>query len=115
MSLKTADKQVVLLTGASGSMGFEAFKLLWEKKDLFDIVLLLRPSKKNKRNFGRYADNGLKIVWGDALNQGDIEEACKGIDWCLHTMALISPEADRNPEMAHKVNSTSYPAHCESH
>ena len=44
-------KQVVLLTGASGSMGFETFKLLWEKRDRYDIVLLLRPSKKNKKKF----------------------------------------------------------------
>jgi len=122
-------KLVVLLTGASGSMGFEAFRLLWEKRDRYDIVLLVRPSKKNRKKFrnfiqqaekervslsgtGTAADPGgdvitvpgLKIVWGDALNRGDIEEACRGIDWCLHTMALISPEADRNPVMAKLVN-----------
>ncbi len=108
-----------MLTGASGSMGFEAFKLLWEKRERYDIVLLLRPSEKNKRLFRKYekaagiaairgggvvSGNGLKIVWGDALNREDVQEACRGIGWCLHTMALISPEADRNPEMAYKVN-----------
>ena len=100
-------KQVVLLTGASGSMGFEAFKLLWEKRDRFDIVLLLRPSKKNRRLFRPYMREcgiALKIVWGDALNREDVEAACLGIDWCLHTMALISPAADRDPDMAQKVN-----------
>jgi len=110
-------KQVVLLTGASGSMGFETFKLLWEKRDRFDIVLFLRPSKKNRKKFrkyeraarksaraGRAAGSGLKIVWGDALNREDVVEACRGIDWCLHPMALISPAADRDPEMAEKVN-----------
>jgi nucleoside-diphosphate-sugar epimerase len=122
-------KQVVLLTGASGSMGFETFKLLWEKRELYDIVLLLRPTKKNRKNFRKYerqagirgvsgrgagrdrgkrgktfAGQGLKIVWGDALNREDVVESCRGIDWCLHTMALISPEADRNPEMAELVN-----------
>ncbi len=102
-------KQVVLLTGASGSMGFEAFKLLWEKRSRYEIVLLLRPSGKNKNKFRKYenhpsAERGLKIVWGDALNKEDVVSACKGIDWCLHPMALISPEADRRPEMAEKVN-----------
>lgn len=106
-------KQVVLLTGASGSMGFQTFKLLWEKRDRYDIVLLLRPSKKNKKKFRSYereasAGGGpkksLRIVWGDALNREDLVEACKGIDWCLHPMALISPEADRQPEMAELVN-----------
>ena len=122
-------KQVVLLTGASGSMGFETFRLLWEERDRYDIVLLLRPSKMNRKKFRNYIrqaeeengshggagtdDNrgegmtivqGLKIVWGDALNREDILEACRGIDWCLHTMAIISPEADRNPVMAKLVN-----------
>jgi len=112
-------REVVLLTGASGSMGFEAFKLLWEKRDRYDIVLLVRPSVKNKRLFRRYEKemgiapfrgrgiargNGLKIVWGDALEKEDVVEACRGIHWCLHTMALISPEADRQPRMAEKVN-----------
>lgn len=104
-------KEVVLLTGASGSMGFETFKQLWEKRDRYDIVLLLRPSKKNRKKFrefeqkaGKSGETHLKIIWGDILNRGDVAEACRGIDWCLHTMALIPPAADRDPEMAHKVN-----------
>lgn len=115
------EKQVVFLPGASGSMGFEAFKNLWKKRDRYNIVLLQRPSKKNKKLFKTYErkcgiksiagkgiveEGGLKIVWGDATNYEDILEACKGIDWCLCCMALISPAADRNPEMAKAVNST---------
>jgi len=104
-------KQLVLLTGASGKMGFETFELLWRKRDLYDIVLLLRPSKINRKKFRKYEqqagkaeEGGFKIVWGDLLNREALVQACRGIDWCLHTAALISPEADRNPEMAHKVN-----------
>jgi nucleoside-diphosphate-sugar epimerase len=93
--------------------------LLWEKREQYDLVLLIRPSARNKKRFKSYEQmagiesfpgpgvatgKGLKIVWGDALNRGDLEEACRGIDWCLHTMALISPAADRDPEMAMKVN-----------
>ncbi len=98
------NRQVVLLTGASGSMGFEAFQLLWKKRDQYRIVLFLRPSGKNKKRFRNYEGEDLKIVWGDAQNREDVAEACRGIDWCLHTMALISPEADRRPEMAYAVN-----------
>jgi nucleoside-diphosphate-sugar epimerase len=113
------DKEVVLLTGASGSMGHETFLRLWEQREKYDLVLLLRPSKKNKKQFRSYEKsagiaqfpgsgvargNGLKIVWGDALDRENLEEACTGIDWCLHTMALISPAADRDPEMTWKVN-----------
>jgi len=108
---KMSKKQVVLLTGASGSMGLVTFKLLWEKRDRYDIVLLLRPSKKNRKQFRGYErqagseeGTGLKIVWGDILNREDVVEACRGIDWCLHTLALISPAADRDPDMAELVN-----------
>ncbi len=112
-------KQTVFLPGASGSMGFEAFKRLWAMRDKYDIVLLQRPSKKNKRLFkpfekkcgiksikgnGIVTNNGLKIVWGDAVNNDDIIEACSGIDWCLCPMAIISPEADLNPEYTNKIN-----------
>ncbi len=112
-------KQVVLVTGASGSMGYQTFLNIWSRRDRFDLVLLLRPSAKNRklfRPFGREAGmepfrdqrisrgNGLKIVWGDALIRKDLQEACQGIDWCLHTMALISPAADRDPDMARRVN-----------
>jgi len=106
-----------LLTGASGSMGFETFRLLWEKRDRYDIVLFLRPSKKSRKRFRKYETGsgtsggsrmdpeiGIRIVWGDALNREDLVKACRGIDWCLNPMALISPAADRNPDMAEKVN-----------
>ncbi|NVM55523.1 MAG: NAD(P)-dependent oxidoreductase [Candidatus Helarchaeota archaeon] len=112
-------KEVVFLPGASGSMGHQAFLKLWELRNKYDIVLLQRPSKKNKDLFAPYEKacgiqsipgrgvvegNGLKIVWGDVTNYEDVLEACKGIDWCLCPMAFISPAADRNPEMAKAVN-----------
>lgn len=125
MGIKIEDnkmnKEKVLLLGASGSMGFEAFKNLWERRAKYDIVLLQRASKKNKKLFRPYEKkckimsipgrgivegNGLKIIWGDAVVYEDIEEACKGIDWCLCMMALISPEADRHPKMAELINKT---------
>lgn len=114
-------RQIVFLPGASGSMGHETFKVLWQKRDTYDIVLLQRPSKKNKDLFKPYEKicgiksikgrgivegDGLKIVWGDATNYEDVFEACNGIDWCLCPMAFISPAADRNPKMAKAVNTT---------
>jgi len=114
-------KEVVFLAGASGSMGFESFKELWKRRAKYDIVLLQRPSKENKKLFKPYEKicgiksisgkgivegSGLKLVWGDATNYDDIAEACKGIDWCLCPMGLIPPAADRNPEMAKAINTT---------
>ncbi len=100
-------------------MGHEAFKELWGKRDRYDIVLLLRPSEKNKCLFQKYEQEvgirpipgkgvtergGFKIVWGDAANYADVEEAIRGVDWVLDAMAFISPQADYYPESAKACN-----------
>jgi nucleoside-diphosphate-sugar epimerase len=111
-------KNKVLLTGASGSMGNAAFLELLKRKNKYDIVLLLRPSKKNRKYFTRFLGakssvsnneyviehDGLKIVWGDLTNPDDVLRAVDGCDFVLHPAALISPAADYNPKMAEKVN-----------
>lgn len=117
-------KERVLLLGASGSMGFVAFKELWARVDengerKYDVVLLLRPSMKNKRLFVSYEQEcgirsipgdgvvegkGFKIVWGDATEYSDILESTQGVDWILSPMAFIAPAADHNPEMSEAVN-----------
>jgi nucleoside-diphosphate-sugar epimerase len=112
-------KENVVLFGASGTMGLAAFHELWKRRDRYDIVLLVRPSEKNKRLFGPteklagaesisgagiVEGQGLKIVWGDATRYEDVEQAIRGADWVLDAMAYISPEADYYPEKARAVN-----------
>lgn len=98
-------KQRVFLTGASGSMGGEAFKELLRRRDKYDIVILLRPSKKNKKAFARYEDQeGIKIVWGDLCNPDDVLEAVNGADHVLHPAAFIAPAADRDPPLCKRIN-----------
>ena len=98
-------KKKVLLTGASGSMGGEALKVLLGRKDKYDIVLLLRPSNKNKKGFAKHANQeGIKIVWGDLINPDDVLLAVDGVDHVLHAAAFISPAADHDPEQTRKSN-----------
>ena len=98
-------KKKVLLTGASGSMGGEAFKELQRRKDKYDIVLLLRPSKVNQKNFSKYeGQEGITIVWGDLSKPEDALKAVTGVDNVLHPAAFISPAADHNPKQAKKSN-----------
>ena len=108
----------VLLTGASGSMGSEAFKELLRRKSQYDITLLLRPSKDNKNSFKKYVPNdatpynekgvveheGLKIVWGDLTDYPDVLESVQDVDIVLHPAAFIAPAADHNPELAERIN-----------
>ncbi len=112
-------KKKVALFGASGTMGFQAFKELWKRRDKHDISILALPSEKNKclfRSYEREAglrsvrgagvseNNGMKIVWGDATNYEDVVETIKEADWVLNCMAYISPMADYHPEIAGAVN-----------
>jgi hypothetical protein len=41
-------KEKVALFGASGTMGFEAFKELWKRRDKYGIVVLLYSEENNR-------------------------------------------------------------------
>lgn len=99
-------------------MGAAAFRELLLRRDAVDIVLLVRPSAKNKRLFKPYEGgkstatgrkgvveyDGIKIVWGDLTDYEDVLEAVDGVDVVLHPAALISPVADHNPDRAEQIN-----------
>lgn len=112
-------KKKVALFGASGTMGFQAFKELWKRRDKYDISILVLPSEQDLGMFRSYEreaglksvdgagvseNNGFKIVWGDATNYADVVKTVKGADWVLNAMAYISPMADYHPELARAAN-----------
>jgi nucleoside-diphosphate-sugar epimerase len=114
-----SDKKKVLLTGASGSMGYAAFRELWKHKNRYDIVLLLLPNRAEKKLFkpfesemgirsirgkGIVENSGLKIAWGDLTDYDDVSNAVEGVDHVLHPAAFVAPKADRNPALARKIN-----------
>ena len=96
----------VFMTGAGGGMGFESFKaMLPDLGELYDLVLLLRDSEKNRNLFAPYMDApGLTIHWGDLLNQEDVAACVKGADIILHIAAFVSPQADYFPQKAMQNN-----------
>ena len=113
------NKDKVVLFGATGTMGRKALEELWRWRDRYDIVLLSRPSRRNRALLRPYqsqagivpqsgagADtgSGLTVVWGDATKYADVERAIRGVDWVLDAMAYISPQADYHPEVARAVN-----------
>ena len=96
----------VFMTGAGGGMGFESFKqMLPDLGKLYDLVLLLRNSEKNRKLFAPYLDTpGLSIHWGDLLNREDVAACVKGADIVLHIAAFVSPQADYFPKKAMENN-----------
>ncbi len=98
-------KKTVFITGTTGSMGSAGMKILLDRRDRFDIVTLVRPSKKNKEMMRQYAaEAGLNIIWGDLTNYDDVLKCVTGADIILHPAAMIAPEADHNPVLARKIN-----------
>ena len=101
-------KKNIALFGGSGSMGFETFKVLWERRDQVRITLLLLPLPREKKMFRPYIRQAkgdqLRIVWGDATQYADVKEAIRGAEYVLDAMAIIPPIADYYPEKAKAVN-----------
>ncbi|MBQ2905916.1 MAG: NAD(P)-dependent oxidoreductase, partial [Peptococcaceae bacterium] len=98
-------KKTVALTGASGTMGFQGFLELYAKKNQFDIVLLLRDSKKNREKFADYMqDSAVRIVWGDLTNYDNVLDMVTGADYVLHVGGMVSPAADYYPVSTQETN-----------
>lgn len=98
------DKRVkVLLTGASGTVGFEVLKQLYQKRAQYEVSLFDLPTKKARKMFSPYT-NGIDVQYGDISNENDIRKVCSDKDYIIHLAAVIPPLADDNPELAQKVN-----------
>ena len=98
-------KKTVFLTGATGNMGWAGFQELYKRKDRFDIRLLARDSRKNRKLLAPYMDDASVIViWGDLMRYEDVLSGVNGSDYVLHVGGMVSPAADYYPEKTLKVN-----------
>lgn len=96
-------KKTILLTGASGTVGFEALKQLFQKREQYEISVFDRKSEAAQKLLEPYK-NDIHIFYGDISNPTDSVEASKNQDFVIHLAALIPPAADKNTELAKKVN-----------
>lgn len=86
-------------------MGRAGFRELLKKKDRFNIRILARPSKKNKKALAEYAtEPAVEIIWGDLTDYEDVLKGVTGADFVLHVGGMVSPQADYYPEKTLKVN-----------
>ena len=100
-------KKTVALTGASGTMGFQGFLEFYRHKEEFNIRLLLRNSKKNRKKFAKYADDpAVEIIWGDLKCYEDVQKLVTGAGYVLHVGGMVSPSADYYPASTLKTNVT---------
>ena len=86
-------------------MGWAGFQELYARKDRFNIRILARDSKKNRKLLSKYADDSsVCIVWGDLTCYEDVLAGVSGSDYVLHVGGMVSPAADYFPEKTFKVN-----------
>jgi nucleoside-diphosphate-sugar epimerase len=97
------NKTRILLTGASGTVGYEVLKQLCAQHDKFEIIVFGTRSKRSLKNLGPYKDQ-IEIVYGDLSKSADVKRACSNIDYVIHLAAIIPPLADEKPELAFNVN-----------
>lgn len=94
----------VALTGASGVMGGATLKALLEDGG-FRVRILLRKSKKNIDAFASMQGNPyVDIVWGDLRDAAAVKDLVNGCDRVLHIGGMVSPAADRYPQLTLQTN-----------
>ena len=98
----TAPKRV-LITGAGGTIGREALKMLHRRSDEFRVRVFDLPSAKNREFFGRYEPD-LEVYYGDITRKEDLDKATKEVDFVIHLASVIPPLADEKPELVDSVN-----------
>ena len=87
-------------------MGWAGFQELLKKRK-FNIRLLARDSKKNRKKLAPYlSDPSVTVIWGDLTRYEDVLQGVSGADYVLHVGGMVSPAADYYPEKTLKVNVT---------
>ena len=100
-------KKTVFITGGTGNMGWAGFQELYTRRERFNIRLLARDSKKNRKLLSPYlSDSSVSVVWSDLMNYEDVLKGVTGADYVLHVGGMVSPAADYFPEKTLKVNVT---------
>lgn len=98
-----SDRKKILLTGASGTVGYEVLKQLFQKKSLYEITVFDVESFKSKKRFKPFKSN-IAIVYGDISNEKDLSQIGSNFNVVIHLAAIIPPLADEKPALAQRVN-----------
>lgn len=91
-----------MLTGASGTVGKDVFNKLLERKEEYNISLLLRVSRKNRKLF-RDIEN-VKIYWGSLPDYDIVEQAVTNQDIIIHLAAVLPDIAIYDADLAKETN-----------
>lgn len=97
-------KTRVFLTGATGVMGSAGLKELVRYPDKYEIRVLARDSKVNHKKLNPFEKMGVRVLWGDLLDEPVVRKGVENSDIVLHVGGMVSPLAEHFPEKTMKVN-----------
>lgn len=98
-------RTTVFLTGATGNWGRATLREFRSRADRIDIIALVLPTERDREALVEFADmQNLEVVFGDLTDYASVESCVRRADIVLHVGAIVSPLADENPVLAHKVN-----------
>lgn len=93
----------ILLTGASGSVGYEVLKQLVSQKDRFEITVFDLKTPKSEKLLEKFKDD-IRLFYGDISDPDTTIEASEKQDFVIHLAALIPPAAYKNKVFTEKIN-----------
>lgn len=94
----------IFLTGATGVMGSYGLKEMVESPERYEITVLARDSRTNRKKLAPYIEKGVKVIWGDLLDKEAIARGVAGADIVLHVGGMVSPAADWYPKETIRTN-----------
>lgn len=94
----------ILLTGATGAWGRATLRAFRGEPDV-RVRAFVRDPRADRAVLAEFADMAnLEVVAGDLRSAPDVARAVAGVDLILHLGAVVSPLADRSPDLAWEVN-----------
>lgn len=101
--MKYKDK-VILITGGTGSWGYELVKQMLKKKPK-EIRIFSRGELAQVEMARYFGDSRLKFIIGDIRDEAALIEATRGVDYLFHLAALKHvPICEMQPQEAIKTN-----------
>jgi len=92
----------ILITGATGAIGFEILKQFKEKGYLQHVSVLARDSKRNRKKLSEFGN--LKIHFGDITDLIAVRKAVRNNDVVIHLAGIIPTVERANKHLIDKVN-----------
>ncbi|GAA5031245.1 NAD-dependent epimerase/dehydratase family protein [Microbacterium fluvii] len=96
--------RTVLLTGATGNWGRATLRAFRDRPEV-RVRAFAQPTDRDRAVLAEFEDMpNIEIAWGDLTRYDDVARAVSGVDVILHVGAVVSPLADAQPALAHRVN-----------